>query len=38
MDAMILDSVARFLQRDVKPYVKQLEHDDIYPEPRSSSA
>ena len=31
MDAMILDSVARFLQRDVKPYVKQLEHDDEYP-------
>ncbi|HEY5301944.1 MAG TPA: acyl-CoA dehydrogenase family protein [Acetobacteraceae bacterium] len=31
MDEMILDSVARFLQRDVKPYVKQLEHDDEYP-------
>ncbi|MEO9189573.1 MAG: acyl-CoA dehydrogenase family protein [Acetobacteraceae bacterium] len=31
MDAMILDSVARFLQRDVKPYVRQLEHDDTYP-------
>ncbi len=30
-DAPILDSIARFLQRDVKPYVKQLEHDDIYP-------
>ncbi len=32
MDNLILDSVARFLQRDVKPYVKQLEHDDTYPE------
>ncbi|MGA9868035.1 MAG: acyl-CoA dehydrogenase family protein [Acetobacteraceae bacterium] len=31
MDELILDSVARFLQRDVKPYVKQLEHDDEYP-------
>ena len=30
-DAMILDSVARFLERDVKPYVRQLEHDDTYP-------
>ena len=30
-DAMILDSVGRFLERDVKPYVKQLEHDDTYP-------
>jgi len=30
-DAMILDSVARFLERDVKPYVHHLEHDDIYP-------
>ena len=30
-DAMILDSVARFLERDVRPYVKQLEHDDTYP-------
>jgi alkylation response protein AidB-like acyl-CoA dehydrogenase len=30
-DAMILDSVERFLARDVKPYVHHLEHDDIYP-------
>ncbi|HVC53951.1 MAG TPA: acyl-CoA dehydrogenase family protein [Stellaceae bacterium] len=28
---MILDSVERFLARDVKPYVHHLEHDDIYP-------
>jgi alkylation response protein AidB-like acyl-CoA dehydrogenase len=31
-DALILDSVRRFLDREVKPYVHQLEHDDIYPE------
>ena len=30
-EALILDSVARFLDRDVRPYVRQLEHDDIYP-------
>src|ERR1700691_3076522 len=30
-DAMILDSVERFLARDVTPYVHHLEHDDIYP-------
>src|SRR5208283_4100925 len=30
-DVMILDSVARFLEREVKPYVHALEHDDIYP-------
>ncbi len=29
--ALILDSVARFLDRDVRPHVRQLEHDDIYP-------
>ncbi len=31
-DTPILDSVARFLDRDVKPYVHALEHDDVYPE------
>jgi alkylation response protein AidB-like acyl-CoA dehydrogenase len=30
-DALILDSVARFLDREVKPHVRALEHDDIYP-------
>ena len=30
-DALILDSVARFLEREVKPHVHALEHDDIYP-------
>jgi alkylation response protein AidB-like acyl-CoA dehydrogenase len=30
-DRLILDSVERFLARDVKPYVHHLEHDDIYP-------
>ncbi|BBK43212.1 isovaleryl-CoA dehydrogenase [Allostella vacuolata] len=31
-DRLILDSVGRFLDRDVKPHVHHLEHDDIYPE------
>ena len=31
-ETLILDSVTRFLERDVKPYVHALEHDDIYPE------
>ncbi|MBO0711807.1 MAG: acyl-CoA dehydrogenase family protein [Acetobacteraceae bacterium] len=31
-ESLILDSVARFLERDVKPYVHALERDDIYPE------
>src|SRR3954463_8303604 len=30
-DEMILDSVGRFLDREVKPHVRALEHDDIYP-------
>src|SRR6185437_10541309 len=30
-ESMILDSVERFLARDVKPYVHHLEHDDVYP-------
>ena len=31
-EALILDSVARFLDRDVKPHVRALERDDVYPE------
>ena len=31
-DRLVLDSVDRFLQRDVAPYVHALEKDDIYPE------
>jgi alkylation response protein AidB-like acyl-CoA dehydrogenase len=30
-DRLILDSVARFLEREVKPHVHALEHDDVYP-------
>ncbi|MFQ5953761.1 MAG: acyl-CoA dehydrogenase family protein [Kiloniellales bacterium] len=28
---LILDSVDRFLEKDVRPYVHELEHDDVYP-------
>ena len=31
-ETLILDSVRRFLEREVKPYVHKLEHDDTYPE------
>jgi alkylation response protein AidB-like acyl-CoA dehydrogenase len=31
-DRLILESVTRFLEREVKPHVHALEHDDIYPE------
>jgi alkylation response protein AidB-like acyl-CoA dehydrogenase len=31
-DRLILDSLGRFLEREVKPYVHALEHDDTYPE------
>ena len=31
-EAVILASIDRFLDRDVKPYVQKLEHDDVYPE------
>jgi alkylation response protein AidB-like acyl-CoA dehydrogenase len=31
-DALILDSVRRFLEREVKPHVHALEHDDVYPQ------
>ena len=30
-EQLILDSVGRFLDREVKPYVHALEHDDIWP-------
>src|SRR6266849_2375844 len=30
-DRLILDSVERFLDREVKAHVPALEHDDIYP-------
>jgi alkylation response protein AidB-like acyl-CoA dehydrogenase len=31
-EALILDSVRRFLEREVKPHVHALEHDDVYPQ------
>jgi len=31
-EQMILDTVDRFLDREVKPYVMELEHNDTYPE------
>jgi alkylation response protein AidB-like acyl-CoA dehydrogenase len=31
-EALILAAVGKFLERDVKPHVHRLEHDDIYPE------
>ncbi len=30
-EGLILDAVARFLDRDVRPHVHQVEHDDVYP-------
>jgi alkylation response protein AidB-like acyl-CoA dehydrogenase len=30
-EAQILDSVRKWLDRDVKPYARQLEHDDVWP-------
>jgi alkylation response protein AidB-like acyl-CoA dehydrogenase len=30
-EALILDSIEQFLERDVRPYVRQLEADDEYP-------
>jgi alkylation response protein AidB-like acyl-CoA dehydrogenase len=30
-DGLILDSLGRFLEREVKPHVRALEHDDVYP-------
>lgn len=31
-EQMILDTVDKFLEADVRPYVHHLEHDDIYPQ------
>ena len=31
-EEMILDGIERFLERDVRPYVSELEAEDIYPE------
>ncbi|MFL4986431.1 MAG: acyl-CoA dehydrogenase family protein [Xanthobacteraceae bacterium] len=31
-EAEILDSIGRWLERDVRPHVRALEHDDIYPQ------
>jgi alkylation response protein AidB-like acyl-CoA dehydrogenase len=31
-DALILDAIDRFLEREVAPHVMALEHDDVYPE------
>ena len=30
-DQAILDAVDRFLEREVRPVVRRLEHDDIWP-------
>ncbi len=30
-EALILDGIDRFLERDVRPHVSELEHNDIYP-------
>ncbi|MCZ6646889.1 MAG: acyl-CoA dehydrogenase family protein [SAR324 cluster bacterium] len=30
-ESLILESIDRFLERDVKPHVREWEHDDIYP-------
>ena len=30
-EAMVLDAVARFLDKEVRPVARQLEHDDIWP-------
>ncbi len=30
-ERLILDSVDRFLEKDVRPHVRDLEHDDVYP-------
>ena len=31
-ECLLLDAVDRFLERDVRPYVMELEHNDTYPE------
>src|SRR5262245_3014649 len=30
-DTAILDAVGKWLERDVRPHVRALEHDDVYP-------
>ncbi|MCH8844005.1 MAG: acyl-CoA dehydrogenase family protein [SAR324 cluster bacterium] len=30
-DTLILETIDRFIEREVKPQVRELEHDDIYP-------
>ena len=30
-DKLILDSIDKFLEKDVKPYVKEFESEDKYP-------
>ncbi len=30
-ESLILESIDRFLEREVKPFVREWEHDDIYP-------
>src|SRR6185312_7091029 len=30
-EAAILDAVGKWLERDVRPHVRALEHDDVYP-------
>jgi alkylation response protein AidB-like acyl-CoA dehydrogenase len=31
-ETAILDAIGRWLERDVRPHVRALEHDDVYPE------
>ena len=31
MDAQIIDAIDRWLEREVAPQVRQLEHDDVWP-------
>ena len=37
-DALILDSIDRFLERDVRPVVRELEANDVYPQRDRRSA
>ena len=31
-ESQILDAIGRWLEREVRPKVRALEHDDVYPE------
>ena len=31
-EALVLDTIDRFLERDVRPYAHELESEDCYPE------